>query len=158
VRGERGVIEREMFVAATPETVFGFLTDPVLMAEWFGISHNVEAHPGGVFRVEVSVGNVARGVYVEVIPHSRVAFSWGWESRDPSLSALSPGSSLVEIDLEPRNGGTLVRLRHSGLPDSLERIHGERWSHHLVELEAAVLESAAKRKNEPIARISKETA
>jgi uncharacterized protein YndB with AHSA1/START domain len=85
-------------------------------------------------------------------------FSWGWESRDPSFSALSPGSSLVEIDLEPRNGGTLVRLRHSGLPDSLERIHGERWSHHLVELEAAVLESAAKRKNEPIARISKETA
>ena len=143
---ERGVVEREIFIAATPETVFGFLTDPVLMAEWFGISHDVEAHPGGVFRVEVSLGNVARGVYLEVIPHRRVTFSWGWESHDSSLAALSPGSSLVEIDLEPRSGGTVVRLRHSGLPDSLGRIHGERWSHHLAQLEAAVLESAAKRK------------
>jgi uncharacterized protein YndB with AHSA1/START domain len=155
VIGERGVIKREIFIAAAPETVFGFLTDPVLMAEWFGISHDMEAHPGGIFRVEVSLGNMAQGAFVEVIPFRRVAFSWGWESRDPSLAALSPGSSLVEIDLEPRNGGTLVRLRHSGLPDSLERIHGERWSHHLTQLEAAVLESAAKRKYEPMARKSK---
>ena len=143
--GERGVIEREIFIAAAPETVFGFLVDPVLMAEWFGISHTVEAHPDGVFRVEVSRGNVARGVFTEVIPHRRVAFSWGWQSGDPSLTALSPGSSLVEIDLEPRNGGTLVRLRHSGLPDSLQRIHSERWSHHLARLEEATVEAVAKR-------------
>jgi uncharacterized protein YndB with AHSA1/START domain len=146
VSGERSVIEREIFIAAAPETVFGFLVDPALMAEWFGLTHTVEAHPGGVFCVEVSQGNVARGVYTEVIPHRRVAFSWGWQSGDPSLTALSPGSSLVEIDLEPRNGGTLVRLRHSGLPDSLGRIHGERWSHHLARLEEATVESVAKRK------------
>lgn len=144
--GERGVIEREIFIAAAPETVFGFLVDPVLMAKWFGITHTVEAYPGGVFRVEVSRTNVARGSYTEVIPHRRVAFTWDWESDDPSLTALLPGSSLVEIDLEPRNGGTLVRLRHSGLPYSLERIHGERWSHHLARLEEVVLESVAKRK------------
>lgn len=142
---ERGVIEREIFIAAAPETVFGFLVDPVSMAEWFGISHTVEAHPDGVFRVEVSRGNVGRGVFTEVIPHRRVAFTWGWESGDPSLTALLPGSSLVEIDLEPRNGGTLVRLRHSGLPESLQRIHGERWSHHLARLEEASVEAVAKR-------------
>ena len=143
--GERGVIEREIFIAAAPETVFGFLTDPVLMAEWFGISHTLEAHPNGVFRVEVSRGNVARGVFTEVIPQRRVAFTWGWESGDRSLTALLPGSSLVEIDLEPRNGGTLVRLRHSGLPDSLQRIHGERWSHHLARLEEITVEAITKR-------------
>jgi uncharacterized protein YndB with AHSA1/START domain len=115
----------------------------VLMAKWFGITHTVEAYPGGVFRVEVSRANVARGVYTEVIPHHRVAFTWGWESADPSLAVLLPGASLVEIELEPRNGGTLVRLRHSGLPDSLERIHGERWSYHIARLEEAVLESVA---------------
>lgn len=74
--GEGGVIEREIFIATSPETVFGFLVDPLLMAEWFGISHTVEAHPGGVFRVEVSRGNVAHGVFTEVIPHRRVAFTW----------------------------------------------------------------------------------
>lgn len=143
--GEGGVIEREIFIATSPETVFGFLVDPLLMAEWFGISHTVEAHPGGVFRVEVSRGNVAHGVFTEVIPR-RVAFTWGWESGDPSLTPLSPGSSLVEIDLEPRNGGTLVRLRHSGLPDSLKRIHGERWSHRFAHLEEAAVAAVAKSK------------
>jgi uncharacterized protein YndB with AHSA1/START domain len=137
---EPGVLDREIFIAAAPDTVFAFLTDPRLMAKWFGISHDVEVRPGGAFRVEVSLGNVARGFYVEVVPHRRVTFSWGWESRDPALAALSPGRSLVEINLEPRNGGTLVRLRHSGLPDSLERIHGERWSHYLAQLVGAVQE------------------
>jgi uncharacterized protein YndB with AHSA1/START domain len=32
-------VERSIFIEAEPETVFGFLVDPALMAEWFGISH-----------------------------------------------------------------------------------------------------------------------
>jgi uncharacterized protein YndB with AHSA1/START domain len=136
---ERGVIRRKIFIAAPPETVFAFLVDPVRMAQWIGISHVLEARPGGVFRVEVSRGNVAVGVYKEVIPHRRVAFTWGWESHDAALAVLAPGSSLVEIDLEPRNGGTLLRLQHSGLPGSLKRIHGERWSYYLSRLEGAPL-------------------
>lgn len=145
MRGEPGVIRREVFIAATPETVFDFLIDPMLMARWFGISHELVARPGGVFRIEVSRGNVARGVYTEVIPPRRVAFTWGWESQDPGLAALAPGASLVEIDLEPRNGGTLLRLQHSGLPDSLKGIHGDRWSHYLIKLEA-VAQLEGKRK------------
>jgi hypothetical protein len=34
VSGEGGVIEREIFIAASPEAVFSFLVDPLLMAEW----------------------------------------------------------------------------------------------------------------------------
>ena len=32
--GERTAIEREMFIAAVPETVFGFLIDPALTGQW----------------------------------------------------------------------------------------------------------------------------
>ena len=32
--GERTAIEREMFIATDPETVFGFLIDPVLTWRW----------------------------------------------------------------------------------------------------------------------------
>jgi len=137
--------------------VFGFLVEPVLMAQWIGISHTVQAHPGGVFRVEVSSGNVACGVYTEVVPYRRVAFTWGWESSEASLAALSPGSSLVEIDLEPRSNGTILRLRHSGLPDSLKRIHGERWSHYLMQLEGAALQLKASTHDGSATGQSKET-
>jgi uncharacterized protein YndB with AHSA1/START domain len=131
---ERVTIERAVFVAATPETVFGFFTDPALMGQWIGLSHTLEAKPGGTFRVEVSRGNVAVGVFTELEPHRRVAFTWGWESADAVLASLEPGRSLVEIELQPQPGGTLVRLRHSGLPEDLEEIHGERWSYYLDQL------------------------
>jgi len=52
---------------------------------------------------------------MEVIPYPRVVFTWGWESEDSALSALTPGSSAVEFDLESKDGGTLLRFRHSGL-------------------------------------------
>ena len=68
----------------------------------------------------------------------RIAFTWGWESHDTDhadLGLLPPGASLVEIDLVPKEGGTLVRFRHSGLPDVLSEMHGDRWSRYLVRLE-----------------------
>jgi uncharacterized protein YndB with AHSA1/START domain len=68
-------IERSVVIEADSKTVFGFLIDPKLMAEWFGISHVLEATVGGTFRVEVSEGNIAVGVYTEVTPHRRVAFT-----------------------------------------------------------------------------------
>lgn len=135
-----GVFEREIFIAASPETVFGFLIDPELMAEWFGSTHTLQPHPGGIFRVECSHGNIACGVYTEVAPYERVAFTWGWESPDQTLARLKPGSSLVEIQLEPKNGGTLLRFRHSGLPETLRTMHGDHWSEYLVILaEAAAI-------------------
>ena len=72
-------IEHSVIIEADPETVFGFLIDPRIMAEWFGISHVLEAKAGGTFRVEVSAGNIAFGVFTDVTPHRRVAFTWGWE-------------------------------------------------------------------------------
>jgi uncharacterized protein YndB with AHSA1/START domain len=132
---EAGVLVREVFIAAPPETVFKFLTDAQLMAHWLGSFQQLDPQPGGVFQVEVSPSNVARGEYTEVVPFRRVAFTWGWNSLRPDIAALRPGTSLVEIDLEPQDGGTRLRLRHSGLPDGLQAIHAERWSAYLGRLE-----------------------
>jgi uncharacterized protein YndB with AHSA1/START domain len=109
--------------------------DPALMAEWFGLSHTLEAHPGGIFRVECSNRNFACGVYTEVIPYRRVAFTWGWEGPDRTLATLKPGTLLVEIELEPKNGGTLLTFRHSGLPEALKGMHSERWIYYLGRLQ-----------------------
>jgi uncharacterized protein YndB with AHSA1/START domain len=140
-----GEIRREILIAAPQEVVFSFLVKPALMAAWIGISHQLDPQPGGILRIEVSRGNVARGRYVEVSPPRRVVFTWGWETHDTDLAALAelpPESLLVEIDLEPAEGGTLVRLRHSGLPHALSAIHGERWTLYLGQLDTATREAA----------------
>ena len=129
-------VEIEIFIAASPETVFGFFVEPALMARWFGRQHTLDPRPGGIFRVEVSAGKFAHGTYTQVIPHRRVAFTWGWEGRDD----LPPGNSLVEIELVPREGGTLLRLRHSGLSETAEapftpEDHRKRWEKYLARLQ-----------------------
>src|SRR3974390_2990815 len=97
-------IEREIFIAASPETVFRFFVDPACMVQWFGERHTLDPQPGGVFRVAVASGGVARGTYMGAPAPRRFAFTGGWEGRDD----LPPGASLVEIELEPKDDGTLV--------------------------------------------------
>jgi uncharacterized protein YndB with AHSA1/START domain len=116
--------------------VFRFLVDSALLPRWLGRAVMWEPWPGGTFRVELSRGNVARGVFTEVTPVRRVAFTWGWEAGDPALAVLTPGASLVEIDLQPERSGTRLRLRHSGLPEDLSARHGDRWSYYLSRLDA----------------------
>ena len=70
-------VEIEIFIAASPETVFGFFVEPALMARWFGHQHTLDPRPGGIFRVGVSAGNFVRGTFTEVRPHLRIAFTWG---------------------------------------------------------------------------------
>ncbi len=51
---------------------------------------------------------------------------------------MPPGSSLIEIDLLDRDGGTLLRMAHSGLPDAQEcASHEEGWTHYLGRLGVA---------------------
>jgi uncharacterized protein YndB with AHSA1/START domain len=133
---EEFLVEREIFIAAPPEAVFRFFVEPTLMARWIGCPLALDPRPGGVLRVELSSGATARGTYSEITPNRRIAFSWGWEGRDD----LPPGKSLVEIELEAKEGGTLVRLRHSGLaaaaePPFTRDDHGRQWSHYLERLQ-----------------------
>jgi uncharacterized protein YndB with AHSA1/START domain len=136
VTGDGSAIQQEIFIAAAPATIFAFLIEPTLMARWLGLSHALDARPGGTFQVEVSKGNIARGVFTEITPFRRVVFTWGWDSSDSTLAAVRPGASLVEIDLESKEGGTLLRLRHSCLPKDASKIHDDRWSIYLDHLKA----------------------
>ena len=128
------LLQREIEVAAPPATVFAFLTDPEKILRWIGTEAKVEAQPGGIYLVNVGGRNTARGSFTEVIPVHRLAYRFGWEGNEK----VPPGSSLIEIDLEDKDDGTLVRLTHSGLPDAIEVAnHGKGWAHYLHRLELA---------------------
>jgi uncharacterized protein YndB with AHSA1/START domain len=126
-------LRTEIQVAAPQATVFAFLTDPDKILRWLGTA-TTEAHPGGIYLVSVGDKYAARGEFTEVIPVHRLAYSFGWEGREE----VPPGSSLVEIDLVERDGGTLVRFTHSGLPNEEERVaHEKGWNHYLRRLATA---------------------
>jgi len=133
---ERTTIERELEIAASPETVWELLTDPAESTRWMGLSASFDLRPGGTYRVEVIPGNVALGEFVEIDPPRRLVYTWGWEPG--ASSTVAPGSTTIEFELTATPTGTHLRFRHSDLPtaDSSEQ-HGHGWDHYLGRLSLA---------------------
>jgi uncharacterized protein YndB with AHSA1/START domain len=130
------VVRRETQIAAPPATVFAFLTDPEKIVSWMGAEAMTEPHPGGLYLVKGvnRAGNNARGTFREVVPVHRLAYSFGWEGREE----VPPGSSLIEIDLIERDGGTLLRMTHRDLPNEAQcASHAKGWAHYLARLAVA---------------------
>lgn len=123
----------EKHIAARPSDVYAYLTDAVRWARWQGTSTEIEAVPGGLFRMAMADGSTAEGRFVELVPGQRVVFTWGWQGSP----TVPPGSSTVEIDLAPDGDGTLLRLTHRGLPAEDRAIHLIGWDHYLPRLAVA---------------------
>jgi uncharacterized protein YndB with AHSA1/START domain len=131
---ELTALEREIAIAAKPETVWEFLVDPEKAIRWMGTDATFELWPGGLYRVDVVPGNTAVGKFVEIDPPRRLVYTWGWESGPGS--SVPQGSTTVEFDLTESNGGsTLLRFRHSDLPSSKSaESHGRGWDHYFERL------------------------
>lgn len=113
------VLEIIVHIAASPETVFPYFTDPNRYVLWMGERAVLEPVPGGPYWVRMRNGIEAAGEFVEVDPPKRIVFTWGW-TEDQSVP---PGSTQVVITLEEEDGGTRVVLRHHGLPTDDQRDH-----------------------------------
>jgi hypothetical protein len=87
-----------------------------LMVRWMGRAATLDPRPGGIYRCDINGKHIARGEYREVVPFSKIVFSFGWQGGDTP----APGQSTVEILLTPDGDGTHLRLRHHGL-DPAER-------------------------------------
>lgn len=128
------VVQRETQIAAPPATVFAFLTDPEKILSWMGTEAQTELHPGGLYLLKGVGSRVARGTFREVVPVHRLAYSFGWEGDEE----VPPGSSLVEIDLIDQDGGTLLRMTHSGLPNAAQiASHNKGWAYYVARLAMA---------------------
>jgi uncharacterized protein YndB with AHSA1/START domain len=133
------VYERELQIDATPETVWEFLVDPEKVARWKGLpAMAFDPAPGGAYRIEIVPGRVASGAFVELERPRRLVYTWGWEPGPEGPNPVPPGSSTVEIELEPVDGGTKLRFTHRDLPNvEAAQSHGEGWDHFLERLVTA---------------------
>ncbi len=126
---------------ASPEQVYAAWTEPKQLIRWFGpeninaITHaETDVRVGGRFRVIMEddkgeLHNVS-GVYQEVVPHTKLRFTWSWITTPER-------ESVVTVTFAPAAGGTLLTLLHEQLFDEAARDgHTHGWTGSLVKLEA----------------------
>ncbi len=107
--GKAAPIVKEIYIEAPPNKVFGLLISPRKIANWLG--GGAMAHPemGKVFCTDSDGRLGIRGRYLEIVPGSRVVFTWDW-AEGPR--GVSPESTVVTIDLQSEGTGTLLKLMH----------------------------------------------
>ncbi len=110
-------IRHEAFVAAPRERIYDALTTADALNAWFTTDAEVDARPGGVMHWRWrdwgpdKVTAEDPGRVVEARRPERFVFEWHG-SRDPEYPTT------VELDFEEADGGTVVRLRERGYPDT----------------------------------------
>lgn len=131
-------IVKELYIDASPETVFAFFTEPDRLTSWLALDAELDPRAGGVCH-QTHVGDDGvhyrmLGEFVEVIRPSRVVFTWGFEN---STVGVDPGTSTVDVRLRPDGDGTWLRLEHRDLPAAREG-HDKGWDEMLTRLRDAV--------------------
>ena len=135
---------------ASREVLFAAWTKAEKLALWFGPQGmtvpeaEADARAGGKYRIVMEGGEGQRhevtGVYSEVSPPEKLAFTWGWTQEDGSRGA----ETSVEIFFEALGDGTRVTILHRGFTEAGVRDqHTGGWSGSLESLEAALEEVAA---------------
>lgn len=118
---------------APAQRVFDAWTSEEVLRRWF---HGRRAWDTPEASVDLRVGGAVRvvmrdpesgeefgggGVYTEIDPPRRLAFTWLWDRE--------PVRTLIEIEFEEDGGATTVRFTHSGLWDEQAvRSHEDGWT------------------------------
>jgi uncharacterized protein YndB with AHSA1/START domain len=129
-------IELSTEIEAPPEVVFRALVEADELVRWFPSRAESDPRPGGAFTYDFdfadeSQNHTSSGSYRDVQPNEKVSYPW--------KAPLGPTD--VEFALRPANGGTELRLVHSGWGEGEEwaksmENHRQGWSFFLGNLKA----------------------
>ncbi len=126
-------------ISADAEAIFKAWTTAESMMAWMspgpGMSLPVaklDVRIGGEYQLVFASPDeeyAHHGTYLEVDPPKRLSFTW--------ISPSTQGQeSVVTIDLEPNDGGTLLTLNHTGLPsEDSSASHTGGWANILEGLD-----------------------
>jgi uncharacterized protein YndB with AHSA1/START domain len=105
------IVRRETVVSAPPEEVWRVVSDPQRLPAWWpSVSRVEEATPEAWTKVLMSPGGKAvRADYTRVEAEEPARILWRHEVEESPFERILSGST-TEITLEPRDGGTLVRI------------------------------------------------
>ena len=123
----------ERTFTSPPAKVFAAWTSAEALSRWFAPTDDYacavapfEPRTGGRYRVEMrhkgGAVHPVSGRYLEVVPPSRLVFTWAWEDRPEE------GEQLVTVEFQPDGAGTRLVLTHERFPNASSRDrHAEGW-------------------------------
>jgi uncharacterized protein YndB with AHSA1/START domain len=113
----REIVVDEVF-PHRPETIWATLVRPDLMARWLRMTPvGFEPVVGNRFTYHTSAAGEWDGTIrcevIEVVPQQRLAYSWsGGDAANTAYGSLL--DTKVTLTLDPAEGGTRLRVVHSG--------------------------------------------
>lgn len=135
--GTTDAIVKEIQIDAPPEVVFGFFTEAEKLTRWFCSEATTDPRPGGINH-QTHPGPDSgrlfymRGEFVEVEFPNRLSFTFDFLDEN---GEHEPDPGLVEVELTPVDGGTALKLTHSGrFTDEQKREDSGGWDFHLANL------------------------
>jgi glutathione S-transferase len=132
---EPRVLTMSRFIRAPREKVFDAFVTESLMSAWQcprGMqiaSVQADTRVDGAWRVEMKARDGTRfavgGRYREIRRPERVAYTWQWEGDHKGMANVE---TLIEVQLTAKDGGTELRMTHSGFPsDAMRDSHAHGW-------------------------------
>lgn len=125
-------VEVDTWLPLPPEEAFALVTQPARLRRWLIVAGSIDLRIGGEVHLLVAPGAHAQGKVTEIEPGRRFVYTHGWVGDEH----LTPGSSTVEVVLEPQADGTAVTIRHRGLPAEYTEM-AEGWAEFIPRLERA---------------------
>jgi uncharacterized protein YndB with AHSA1/START domain len=142
---EKPSLNLQRHYPVAPEKVWRAWTDPQALKLWWGPGGpeavsvvELDVRVGGRYRIVFGgaqgVEHEVQGVYKEVVPNRRLAFTWTWPRTTPERE------SLVTIVFKPVANGTELDFTHAQHFDEAVRDgHKRGWSETFVKLERYLL-------------------
>ncbi|MGI9401694.1 MAG: SRPBCC family protein [Rhizobiaceae bacterium] len=135
------VINKSIFIAASRETVWAYLTEKEKLAEWFHPAPNDLSEGNDYALVKIlddgATDNLCWGTVLKMEPPSKMVWSF-------TVKPLGGAMTKVTWHLEEVNGGTKLSLEHEGIGAAagegawgLLSALDEGWNEHLAKLRAS---------------------
>jgi uncharacterized protein YndB with AHSA1/START domain len=150
-------VEREILIEATPQVVWGVITEPGQISQWFSDDADIEGRAGADGTLTWKPGGRGGEKDVDLVVPIRVVdaepfrrFSFRWNHPD-GASPDESNSALVEFSLIEEAGGTRLKVVESGIDlvtdDEASNAryieeHGYGWGKHFGELRDYVASKA----------------
>jgi uncharacterized protein YndB with AHSA1/START domain len=123
------------YIHASPEKIYKAFTDPAALEVWqapgnmTGKVHQFDLRVGGGYEMSLYYPASEKGApgksadkedrfrirFEELVPNKKIVQSAHFDSPDPAFA----GKMMMELTLEPKDGGTLVTLAFSNIPPGI---------------------------------------
>lgn len=143
------IVVEEVFPHA-PETLWAVLADGDLMARWMMKPTGFAPVAGQRFTFQTTPAGgwdgTIRCEVLEVVPNRRLSYSWKGGHKD-NVGYGSPLETLVTFTLDPVEGGTRLKVVHSGFltprNDTAYRNMSDGWKTVVGRLEGVIADGEA---------------